>query len=54
MAKKKSAHELSYLLCSECKERNYHIFRKRGAEKLEIRKFCPRCRAHRVHTEKKK
>jgi len=35
------------LACTECRERNY-ITRK---NRLEIRKFCPRCGTHRVHRE---
>lgn len=43
------------LECTECKSRNYVTTRKReqgGAQKrLELRKFCKRCRKHTVHRE---
>ena len=43
------------LQCSECKERNYRTQKQmRGAEKLNIKKFCKRCRKHTPHKERKK
>ncbi len=43
------------LACSECKERNYHTTknRRKHPERLEWRKYCPRCNQHRQHKETK-
>jgi large subunit ribosomal protein L33 len=43
------------LACTECKERNYTTTknRKNDPERLELRKFCPRCRQVRPHRETK-
>ncbi|MCU0727103.1 MAG: 50S ribosomal protein L33 [Planctomycetes bacterium] len=42
--------------CEGCGSRNYRTSKKlKGATtKLELKKFCPRCRLHKVHKEKKK
>ena len=47
--------EIITLQCTECKERNYTSTRnkKKQQDRLEIRKFCPRCRHHNVHKEVK-
>lgn len=43
-----------FLECTACKNRNYTTFkRQKAAYKLELRKFCPYCRAHQAHKEKK-
>lgn len=45
------------LQCTECKEYNYHSRRntkRQDSEKLNISKFCKRCRAHQTHKEKGK
>ncbi|MEA2101574.1 MAG: 50S ribosomal protein L33 [Thermodesulfobacteriota bacterium] len=41
------------LACKECKRRNYTTTRnkKKTTEKLEIKKYCPSCRAHTLHKE---
>lgn len=43
------------MACEECGERNYqttkHRINQRG--RLELRKFCPRCRHHTLHKETK-
>jgi large subunit ribosomal protein L33 len=41
------------LACSECKRRNYHTEKnkKNTPGRLELRKYCPFCRGHRVHRE---
>ncbi|MBI2150853.1 MAG: 50S ribosomal protein L33 [Acidobacteria bacterium] len=41
--------------CTDCKERNYSTTknRKKNTERLEMKKFCPRCRHHTVHRETK-
>ena len=43
------------LRCSECKERNYFTFKnkKNTPDRLEMKKYCPRCRKHTVHNETK-
>ncbi|MCX7916117.1 MAG: 50S ribosomal protein L33 [Verrucomicrobiae bacterium] len=47
--------ELITLACGECKSRNYTSTRnkKQGSARLELRKFCPKCRRHVVHKETK-
>jgi large subunit ribosomal protein L33 len=44
------------LECTECREINYLTYRnpKSVAEKLELNKFCPRCRKVTIHKETKK
>ena len=41
------------LRCSECKERNYFTVKnkKNTTGRVELKKFCPWCRAHTVHRE---
>jgi large subunit ribosomal protein L33 len=41
------------LACTECKERNYITSKHRvnQRERIELRKYCPRCRTHQVHRE---
>ncbi len=41
------------LACGECRSRNYHTTKNRrnDPDRLELRKYCPRCRAHRPHRE---
>jgi len=43
------------LQCKTCKERNYTTVKnkKNDADRLEIQKFCPRCRKHTAHKETK-
>jgi len=43
------------LACTECKERNYTTQKNRRNDpgRLELRKFCPRCRKHTLHRETK-
>ena len=43
------------LACNECKRRNYNTTKnkKKTTERLEMKKYCPRCRTHRVHRETK-
>jgi len=53
MAKKKRP--LLRMQCKECKEINYFTKKSRGVEgKLELKKFCPRCKKHTAHKELKK
>ena len=41
------------LACNECRERTYTTEKNRrhDTDRLELRKFCPRCRAHKAHRE---
>jgi large subunit ribosomal protein L33 len=50
---KKAARVLVTLECEACKERNYVTEKNRRNDpgRLELRKYCPRCRAHRLHRE---
>ena len=42
------------LICSECKEENYRVEKNvKNTDRLELNKYCPRCRKHTVHKEKK-
>ncbi|MEO0293601.1 MAG: 50S ribosomal protein L33 [candidate division WOR-3 bacterium] len=41
------------LVCSECNRRNYTKERaKTKKDKLQLKKYCPRCRKHTLHKEK--
>ncbi|MCL5407714.1 MAG: 50S ribosomal protein L33 [Patescibacteria group bacterium] len=53
MAKAKSI--LFQLECSECKERNYTTSKnpQENKEKLQLQKFCKKCRKHTAHKEVK-
>ena len=39
--------------CTDCRERNYTTTKNRHSDpnRLELNKFCPRCRGSRVHRE---
>ena len=41
------------LACTECRSRTYtsEKNRRNDPDRLELRKFCPRCRGHRLHRE---
>ncbi|HDQ70527.1 MAG TPA: 50S ribosomal protein L33 [Chloroflexi bacterium] len=54
MAKKAVRHVIT-LACTECKEHNYTSEKNRRNDptRLEIKKFCPRCKGHTLHREKK-
>ena len=43
----------SRLACMECKERNYITKKNRrnDPDRLELKKFCPRCSKHTEHRE---
>ena len=47
--------EIITLECGGCKSRNYTTTknRKKHSERLETKKFCPRCRKHTPHKETK-
>ncbi len=52
MAKKENRVVIT-LACTECKERNYTTEknRKNDSGRVELQKFCPRCRKHTAHRE---
>lgn len=56
MAKKAAAREYVFLECPDCGGRNYRTSKKTkgGAPKLELSKFCPQCRKHTKHGEKRR
>ncbi len=43
------------LICSECLNRNYSTTKKveSSTERLELKKFCPRCNKVTIHKESK-
>jgi len=55
MARKTEARIIITLACTECKERTYTTTKnkKNDPQRLELRKYCPRCRAYRLHREVK-
>ena len=44
-----------FLACQECKERNYitEKNKRNDPNRLELEKYCRRCRTHRLHRETK-
>jgi large subunit ribosomal protein L33 len=55
MASKKGIRPVITLACTVCKERNYTTEKNRRNDpgRIELRKFCPRCREHTMHRETK-
>jgi len=47
--------DIIILACNGCKRRNYNTTKnkKKTTERLELKKYCPSCRAHTVHRETK-
>jgi large subunit ribosomal protein L33 len=52
---KKADRIIIYMACTECKERNYTSSKNKRNDpnRMELQKFCPRCRQHRLHRETK-
>ena len=52
---KKADRIIITLACTECKERNYTSTKNKRNDpaRLELDKYCPRCRQHRPHRETK-
>jgi len=52
---KKNVRMVITLECVECRERNYtsEKNRRNDPSRLELNKYCSRCRAHRMHRETK-
>jgi large subunit ribosomal protein L33 len=50
---KKADRGMITLACTECRERNYTSEKNRRNDpgRLELKKFCPRCRCQRLHRE---
>lgn len=50
---KKGSRVIIHLACTECKERTYTTTKnkKNDPDRLELKKFCPRCRTNSVHRE---
>ncbi|MBN1689957.1 MAG: 50S ribosomal protein L33 [Dehalococcoidia bacterium] len=55
MAKKGDARSVVYMACVTCQERNYtsEKNKKNDSQRLELKKYCPRCRSHQLHRETK-
>lgn len=55
MAKKGENRERITLQCTECKMENYRSEKNKRntTERLELKKFCPKCRKSTNHKEKK-
>ncbi|MBM3945039.1 MAG: 50S ribosomal protein L33 [SAR202 cluster bacterium] len=53
MARKGENRQLITLGCVDCKERTYNSqkSKRNDPQRLEIKKFCPRCRTHKLHRE---
>jgi len=53
MAKKGENRAVITLACGECRSRNYTTSKNKRNDtaRLELRKFCPRCRGHQAHRE---
>ncbi len=52
---KKADRIIMTLACVECKERNYTSSKNKRNDpaRMELQKFCPHCRVHRLHRETK-
>ena len=53
MAGEKGVRHVITLECTECRERNYtsEKSRRNDPNRLEMSKYCSRCRKHRLHRE---
>ncbi|MCM8808617.1 MAG: 50S ribosomal protein L33 [Candidatus Omnitrophica bacterium] len=47
--------EFISLICSECRSKNYFTTKNKKIkkDKLQINKYCPKCKKHTLHTEGK-
>jgi len=52
---KKTSRSIVTLACTQCQERNYTSSKNKRNDpgRLELSKFCPRCRCHTLHRETK-
>ncbi|MCJ7769860.1 50S ribosomal protein L33 [Chloroflexota bacterium] len=55
MAKGKDKRVIIHLSCTECKERTYTTTKNKSndPQRMELKKYCPRCRTTRLHKEVK-
>jgi len=55
MAKKGAQRLVIQLACTQCQERTYtsEKNKKNDSARLELKKYCPRCRTHTEHRETK-
>ena len=55
MASKKGIRPVITLECTDCRERNYTTEKNRRNDpgRMELKKYCPRCRVHTMHRETK-
>jgi large subunit ribosomal protein L33 len=55
MAKKSDVRGIITLACNECQERTYTTTKNKkiDSQRLELKKYCPRCRHHTLHRETK-
>ena len=53
MAKKTEARVIIHLACTECRSRTYTTMKNRrnDPDRLEFKKYCPKCRGTRAHRE---
>ena len=53
MAKKGSSRVVINLACTECRDRTYTTSKNKrnDPDRLELTKFCPRCRVRTLHRE---
>jgi large subunit ribosomal protein L33 len=54
-SKKKDVRPVIHLACVECSERNYTTEKNRrnDPQRIELQKYCSRCRKHTLHRETK-
>ena len=47
--------QMKTLVCTECNEENYRVPKnvRNTTERLELNRYCSRCRKHTTHKEKK-
>lgn len=52
---KKATRAVITMECTQCRERNYTSEKNKRNDpgRLELNKFCPRCRSHVLHRETK-
>ena len=50
---KKEDRVIIHLACTECRERTYTTTKNRRSDpdRMQLNKYCPRCRVHRLHRE---
>jgi large subunit ribosomal protein L33 len=55
MSGKRGVRPVVTLACDECKERNYTTEKNRRNDpaRIELKKYCSRCRTHTLHRETK-